>query len=181
MRFINLKKTAIATAFGLVALFGTSEITNAQSRKKIEKQERKVERQQDKLERQRDRYEDRQDARNDRWRVYRNGRYYQTDNRGAELLRQAVNQGYQQGFREGQLDRNNRRRGNYSGSSIYQRGNYGYQRYVDSAQYRYYFQQGFQRGYQDGYNSRNQYGTYRNGSASILGTVLSAILNLQRY
>lgn len=181
MRLENFKKTIVASTLGLAALFGMNEVTNAQTRKSIERQERRVERQEDKLERQRDRYEDKRDARNDRWRVYRGGRYYNTDNRGAELLRQAVNQGYQQGFREGQLDRNNRRRGSYSGSSIYQRGNYGYQRYVDSAQYRYYFQQGFQRGYQDGYNSRNQYGTYRNGSASILGTVLSAILNLQRY
>src|SRR5688572_21155495 len=32
------------------------------------------------------------------YRVYRNGNYYQTDQRGAELLRQAVNRGYQQGF-----------------------------------------------------------------------------------
>ncbi|NJM52549.1 MAG: hypothetical protein HC846_03600 [Blastocatellia bacterium] len=175
-----MKKTAIASAFGLATLFGASEITNAQTRK-IERQERRVERAEERLERQRDRYEDRRDARNDRWRVYRNGRYYNTDNRGAELLRQAVNQGYQQGFREGQLDRNNRRRGNYYGSSVYQRGNYGYQRYVDSAQYRYYFQQGFQRGYEDGFNSRYRYGRNYNGSVSILGSILSGILNLQRY
>ena len=120
-------------------------------------------------------------ANNNRYRVYRNGSYYQTDNRGAELLRQAVNSGYQQGFAEGRNDRSNRRRDSYNNSSIYRSGNYGYQSYVDSSQYQYYFQQGFQRGYQDGYNSRYQYGSNNNGSLNILGTILSGILNIQQY
>ena len=171
MRFINLKKTIVASALGLVALLGTSEVTNAQNRRDRDDQRR--ERRDD------DRRWDQN--RNDGWRVYRNGRYYDTDNRGAELLREAVRQGYQQGFREGQFDRSNRRRGNYYGNSIYRSGNYGYQRYVDSAQYRYYFQQGFQRGYEDGFNSRYRYGTYRNGVANILGNVLANILNLRQY
>jgi flagellar biosynthesis/type III secretory pathway protein FliH len=181
MRLNNLKKTVMVSAFGLTALFGLSDVANAQSRRSIEQQERKIRKEQRKLERKIDRYEDKQEARADRWRVYRDGRYYETDYRGAELLRQAVNQGYQQGFRAGQYDRMNRRRGNYYGSSIYQSGNYGYQRYVDSAQYRYYFQQGFERGYQDGYNSSYRYGTYRNGVANILGSVLQTILNIRQY
>ena len=45
-----------------------------------------------------------------RYRVYRNGSYYDTDYRGAELLRSAVQNGYQQGYREGQNDRRNGRR-----------------------------------------------------------------------
>jgi hypothetical protein len=49
------------------------------------------------------------------YRVYRNGSYYQTDNRGAELLRQAVNSGYQQGFQQGQLDARYGRNGSYYG------------------------------------------------------------------
>jgi len=97
------------------------------------------------------------------------------------LLRQAVNRGYQEGFRAGQMDRRNRRGGNYYGSNVYQNGTYGYQSYVDRSQYQYYFQQGFQRGYEDGYNSRNQYGSYRNGTGSILGAVLSTILNIREY
>ena len=116
-----------------------------------------------------------------RYRVYRNGGYYQTDNRGAELLRQAVNRGYSRVFRQVRLTRNNRRRRGYNNSSIYRNGNYGYQSYVDSSQYQYYFQQGFQRGYQDGYNSRNQYGTNNNGSLNILGTILSGILHIQQF
>ena len=178
MRFINLKKTLVASTFGLAVLFGASEVSNAQTRR-IERQERKIEKERDKLEKQRDRYEDRQDR--NRWRVYNNGRYYNTDSRGAEILRQAVNQGYQQGFRQGQLDRRSRRGGNYYGNSIYRNGNYGYNRYVDSAQYRYYFQQGFQRGYEDGYNSRNRYGQSYNGSVNILGSILNGILNLTQY
>lgn len=118
---------------------------------------------------------------NNRYRVYRNGSYYQTDNRGAELLRQAVNAGYQQGYQAGRSDRSRRRSSSYNSSSIYRSGNYGYQSYVDSSQYQYYFQQGFQRGYQDGYDSRYQYGSYNNGSLNILGTILQGILNIQQF
>jgi hypothetical protein len=115
------------------------------------------------------------------YRVYRNGSYYQTDQRGINLLQQAVNNGYQQGVRAGQADRANRRRGSYNNYSIYQNGNFGYQSYVDSSQYRYYFQQGFERGYQDGYNSRYQYGTNNNGSFNILGTILQQVLNFSQF
>jgi hypothetical protein len=115
-----------------------------------------------------------------RYRVYRNGSYYETNQRGAELLRQAVNSGYQQGYRQGQMDRSYGRGGSYYGNSIYNSGTYGYQSYVDRSQYQYYFQQGFQRGYEDGYNSRTQYG-YRNGSSyNILGTILNGILQLSQ-
>jgi hypothetical protein len=177
MRLINLKKTVLTSALGLVALLGMSEVTSAQSSRSIQQQEKKLQKEQQKLERQRQKFQ----AKQDRWRINRGGRYYQTDYRGVELLRQAVNEGYRQGFYAGQQDRNSRRRSNYYGSSIYQSGTYGYQSYVDSAQYRYYFQQGFQRGYQDGYNSRNQYGSSRNGVVSILGAVLQGILNAQQY
>src|SRR5687768_3311692 len=42
---------------------------------------------------------------NGMYRVYRNGRYYTVNSRGAELLRQAVNNGYDQGFRQGKIAR----------------------------------------------------------------------------
>jgi hypothetical protein len=127
--------------------------------------------------------------RNNRYRVYRNGSYYNTDQRGADLLRQAVNAGYQQGFHAGRNDRNDRRRATYRNSNVYQSGTHGYQSYVNRSQYQYYFRQGFQRGYQDGsnmqyqndYDGQYQYGFSNNGSRSILGTVLSQILNLQSY
>lgn len=112
------------------------------------------------------------------YRIYRNGSYYSTDNRGVELLRHAVNSGYQQGYRQAQSDRQYRRGGNYYGSNVYRSGTYGYQSYVDRNQYQYYFQQGFQRGYEDGYNNQMRYG-YRSGNSyNILGSILSTILNL---
>jgi flagellar biosynthesis/type III secretory pathway protein FliH len=178
MKLNNLKRFTLASVFGLAALLGTSEIANAQSNKQIRKQEQKVWKQQQKIDRQQQKLENMQDR---RYRVYRNGSYYQTDNRGAELLRQAVNRGYQQGYQAGQNDRSYRRGSNYGNSSIYRNGNYGYQNYVDASQYRYYFQQGFERGYQDGFNSRNQFGTNTGGGLNILGSILQGILNIQPF
>jgi len=122
-------------------------------------------------------YDNRRDM-NRQYRYYRSGQTYYTDNRGAELLRQAVNSGYQQGYREGQMDRQYRRSGGYYNSNTYRSGLYGYQSYIDQNQYQYYFQQGFQRGYEDGFNSRMRYG-YRSGSGfNILGNILNTILNI---
>jgi hypothetical protein len=123
------------------------------------------------------------------YRVYRNGSYYNTDNRGADLLRQAVNEGYRQGFAAGRSDRSGRRNGGWLNSGVYRTGTYGYQRGVNRSQYQYYFQQGFQRGYQDGSNSQYQegysgnyqYGYNEDGKLNILGTILNGILNISRY
>jgi hypothetical protein len=126
---------------------------------------------------------------NSTYRVYRNGSYYQTDYRGAELLRQAVNEGYRQGFRAGRSDRGGNVRFSWSNSNVYRSGTYGYQNHVTRSQYQYYFQQGFQRGYQDGsnsrydndYNGQYEYGYYENGSLNILGNILNTVLNIRRY
>jgi flagellar biosynthesis/type III secretory pathway protein FliH len=182
MKLNNLKKTLAVSALGLAVLFGASENANAQTRKQVQKQQQKVAKQQQKVYKQQQKVaKQQQKLQNMRYRVYRNGSYYNTDQRGAELLRQAVNRGYQQGFQAGQADRRNRRNGSYNNSSIYRNGNYGWQNYVDSRQYQYYFQQGFQRGYQDGYNSRQQYGSNNNGGLNILGSILQGILNLQQF
>lgn len=183
--------------------------------RKIDKQQEKIEKQRAKIEQQRIRaqqqrqnewnrrnvnsgndrsngngyYNGNANSNTNRYRVNRNGSYYNTDQRGADLLRQAVNAGYQQGFEAARNDRNRNRRGTYSNSSIYQSGTHGYQSYVNQSQYQYYFRQGFQRGYQDGsntryqndYNGQYQYGYSNNGSMSILGTILNQILNIQSY
>ncbi len=112
------------------------------------------------------------------YRIYRNGSYYQTDYRGAELLRQAVNSGYQQGYRQGQNDARYGRGSNYYGNNIYRSGTYGYQSYVARDQYQYYFQQGFERGYEDGFNNSMRYGYRTNNGISILGNILNGILNV---
>ncbi|MFL6468448.1 MAG: hypothetical protein ACJ72Z_10875 [Pyrinomonadaceae bacterium] len=111
------------------------------------------------------------------YRIYTNGQYYNVDNRGYSLLREAVNRGYQQGFQAGIRDR---RYGNYNyyNNSMYMSGSYGYNSYVERNQYQYYFQQGFQRGYEDGFYSRTRYGTRVGSTYNILGSVLNTILNV---
>jgi hypothetical protein len=112
------------------------------------------------------------------YRIYRDGNYYNVDERGVSLLRQAINSGYQQGYQQGRTDRMYGRGFNYYGNNVYSSGMFGYQSYVARDQYQYYFQQGFQRGYEDGYNNTSRYG-YRSGStANILSNVLGTILNL---
>lgn len=199
----------------MFALLGTSSVANAQSDREERRlrQEQKIARQQAKLERQRQAEWQRRNgqlvitrtnngttyytldpntnvAPPGQYRVYRDGRWYNTNDRGADLLRQAVSEGYRQGFIAGRADMNGRRSGGWSNSTMYRSGVYGYQNVVDRGQYQYYFRQGFQRGYQDGSNSRYnmegyngtfQYGTYNNGSPNILGAILNQILNIQSY
>jgi len=114
------------------------------------------------------------------YRYNRGGSYYETNQYGADQLRQSVNNGYEQGFRAGQADRQDRWNANYKGSYAYQDANYGYNGYyVSQVDYNYYFREGFRRGYEDGYNSRTQYGSQSDGSYSMLGNILSQILSLQ--
>jgi hypothetical protein len=113
------------------------------------------------------------------YRYVYSGTTRETNQYGADVLRQAVNYGYQEGVRFGQADRQDGLPANYRNSFAYQDANYGYSGYyVDQADYNYYFRQGFQRGYADGYNSQSQYGTSLNGTSSILATLLSSILGL---
>jgi len=219
MRLFNFKKFAVITALGLVAILGTSQFANAQrdnrddqrQQQRNAKQREKVAREQAKAQEkwqsdwnrrntQMNSYTTRQNrgytttnvivsTNSDRYRVYRNGSYYNTDNRGADMLRQAVNEGYRQGFAAGRSDRDNRRRSNWSNSNVYRDGSMGYGSGVDRSQYQYYFQQGFQRGYQDGSNSRYQtdyngnydYGYNNNGVLNVIGSVLNGILNISNY
>jgi hypothetical protein len=110
---------------------------------------------------------------------YRGGTSYQTNQYGADLLQQAVNYGYEEGFRAGQADRQDRAPFNYRDSYAYRDANYGYNGlYVSQADYNYYFREGFRRGYEDGYYSRSRYGTNVNGKLGILSSVLSTVLRL---
>jgi len=115
--------------------------------------------------------------------VFEPGRYrtnyrgYRTNERGAELLRRAVNRGYADGYSAGQADRSSGRRLNWRRNEMYRTGTTGYENYVGQSYYRYYYQQGFQRGYQDGFYSRTRYGT----GTEILGNVLNQIFRATRY
>jgi hypothetical protein len=116
------------------------------------------------------------------YRYSRGGRYYETNEYGARLLRRAVRYGYAEGFRAGEADRQDGWSFNYRESYAYQDANYGYDGYyVDRDDYNYYFREGFRRGYEDGYGSRQQYGSYADGQYSVWAQVLSSILNLQSF
>ena len=171
MKLFNLKSILSVGVLSVVGLVGMSQEVSAQGNSGWAHEKNRIRKQQK---------QELKEARR-QYRVYRNGRYYQTDYRGAELLRQAVRDGYQQGYRQGQMDRRSRRNGGYYGSDIYRRGTYGYQSYVDRSQYQYYFQQGFQRGYQDGFNSQSRYGYNSGGTFNILQSVLGAILNIREF
>ena len=114
------------------------------------------------------------------YRYYRGGNYYEINNYGADVLRQAVNNGYEQGYYAGRADRQDRWHDSYEDSYAYQDANYGYSGYyVSQEDYNYYFRQGFQRGYNDGYRSVRQYGRFYNGRYSMLAPALATILILE--
>ncbi|MFS8064426.1 MAG: hypothetical protein ACMG5Z_07530, partial [Luteimonas sp.] len=116
------------------------------------------------------------------YRYQRAGSYYSVNQYGANLLKQAVNAGYEQGIQAGRADRMDRWRNDYRNSFAYQDASYGYNGYyLSQDDYSYYFRQGFQRGYEDGYNSRYQYGRNSGGNYSILTSLLTSILGLQSY
>ena len=112
------------------------------------------------------------------------GQWFSTNRYGADMLRQAVRDGYQEGFHAGRADRMDGWRFDYRNAYAWMDGSYGYHgRYVSQAAYRHYFRQGFERGYRDAYYGRSQYGYYdgRSNLAVILPVVLSAILGFQSY
>ncbi|MEO7042647.1 MAG: hypothetical protein ABI035_10340 [Gemmatimonadaceae bacterium] len=103
----------------------------------------------------------------------------ETNQYGAAMLREAVNDGYKQGYLAGQADRSDRWKADYQDSPAYIDANYGYTgNYVPQGDYNYYFREGFQRGYGDAYNGRLQYGQDSGTNYSILSSVLTGILGL---
>jgi hypothetical protein len=214
VRTFDLKNLAAAISFVLLGILANGGIANAQGNSRHEKQEQKrqqkMQKQLAKAEQERQAEWNRRNSRFERtrtidsgyysvdpdtnvaagrYRINRNGRWYNTDNQGADLLKQAVNEGYRQGFAAGRADRNTRRRGTWSNNNVYRTGSYGYRNGVAQSQYQYYFRQGFQRGYQDGSNNQYrdyyygdyQYGTNNGGSLNVLGTILNQILNIKSY
>ena len=114
------------------------------------------------------------------YRYNRGGSYHEINEYGAKTLRQAVTYGYEEGFRAGKADRDDRWKFNYKDSYAYRDANYGYSGYyIDRSDYNYYFREGFQRGYEDGYHSRYQYGRFADGDYSILDVILNKILGFQ--
>ena len=117
-----------------------------------------------------------------RWQYrYRRGdRYYETNQYGLDLIRQAVNYGYEEGYRAGQADREDHWQSNYEDCYAYQDANYGYFGfYIDRDDYNFYFREGFRRGYEDGYGRRYKYGRVSNGKIAILAGVLAGIVTYE--
>ena len=116
-----------------------------------------------------------------RYQFERAGFYYTVDGYAADMLRQAVELGYQQGFAAGQADLQDQVGFSLNDDFAYQDATYGYAGYVDLSDYEYYFRQGFARGYDDGYYGRYQHGVYSNGVVNIIGSILDQIFNPLPY
>ncbi len=163
------------TKFGLSALFAaflllaTVDNASAQGNSQWAHEKNRVRKEQKAIEK----------ARKHGYRLYRGANYYETDHRGVDIIRRAIQSGYQQGYQSGANDRRYSRRDLYLDEPYYRAGTYGYQSYVDRDQYKYYYREGFERGYRDGYTDQTRYGTNTSGKWSILTTVLNGILNLR--
>lgn len=115
----------------------------------------------------------------DMYRYVANGANRLTNQFGADVLRQAVRNGYAQGYRAGDADRQDHSPSSYQSTFAYRDANYGYAgRDVDQSDYNFYFRQALPRGYDDGFTHRAQYGSTTNGTPTILSSLLSAILVL---
>jgi hypothetical protein len=116
------------------------------------------------------------------YRYNRGGSYYYANRYQADLMRQAINYGYEEGYYAGRADRMDRWSFNYRDAYAYQDANYGYGGYyVDRGTYNYYFRQGFSRGYDDGYYSRDRYGRHYNNNYSLNDSVFRLILNFSNW
>ncbi len=121
------------------------------------------------------------------YRYRRDGRYYQTNQYGIKKLERALQAGYNEGFRAGRADREDRWRYDYRSAFAYQDANFGYDgRYVRQDEYNHYFREGFQRGYEDGYYGRQNYGRRNDNDSGgindewlIAGAVIAAIIGYE--
>jgi hypothetical protein len=105
------------------------------------------------------------------------GRSYDTNAFGADAMRDAANDGYEEGVRSGEADREDGWRGGYRDSFAYLDGDRGYDgRDFDPSQRDHYFREGVRRGYEDGFNDRRRYGHTDEGHYLLSSGVLSGIL-----
>jgi len=119
------------------------------------------------------------------YRYRRGGSYYRTNQYGIKQLERALQAGYNEGYRAGRADRQDRWRYDYRSTFPYRDASFGYEgRYIDQNEYNHYFREGFERGYDDGYYGRNKYGR-RNSSGGIndewliAGAVVAAIIGYE--
>lgn len=116
------------------------------------------------------------------YRYYRAGNYYYTSQYGIQMIEDAINRGYEEGYYSGQADREDGWGFNATSSYAFLDASYGYDSYyISMDEYNHYFREGFRRGYEDGYYSRYNYGRYDNGRYNVLGGILEAIFTFVRF
>ena len=123
--------------------------------------------------------DEKKDAGREMFRVYRGDHFYVTDYRGADLLRTGINEGYRQGFLEGERNYKN---GSYEGprnSITFKTASIGYKQFIDYDEYQYYFRRGFELGYYDGFDGVVRYSTMTDGQRIILDSVVAGILDIR--
>lgn len=112
-----------------------------------------------------------------RFRYYRGHKYFNVNRYVAEVLKDAVDYGYEQGYYAGRADYEDGWRFSYKDCYAYEDATYGYTGYyVDLNEYRYYFREGFRHGYEDGYYNVFYFGRYENGRHRILADILARII-----
>jgi len=122
-----------------------------------------------------DRDNDRDDDRDDHDRDRDRDRDRDNDNINdrSEVRDRAQRVGYDEGFRAGQIDRDNGERANFRDESVYQEATAGYQsQHGMLSYYRQQFRAAFVRGYEDGYHNRNS-NTRRRGIGGVLGDIIN--------
>jgi len=112
-----------------------------------------------------------------RFRYYRGNKYFNVNRYVAEVLKDAVDYGYEQGYYAGRADYEDGWRFSYKDCYAYEDATYGYTGYwVDLNEYRHYFREGFRHGYEDGYYNVFYFGRYENGRHRILADILARII-----
>ena len=171
MQPLKLSTRGFLMILGFVLLLGGSLTVSAQGNSRWAHEKNRIRKEQKAIEK----------ARKHGYRLYRSDRFYETDQRGVDLIRRAIQSGYSHGYRAGANDRRYGRRDDYRDDSYYRSGRYGYEDYVDLEQYQHYYREGYERGYNDGYHSQSRYGYYSGGRWSILASILNGILNARSF
>lgn len=123
--------------------------------------------------------EESKDTGREMFRVYRGDHFYVTDHRGADILRSGVNEGYRQGFLEGERNYMVRNYAGHRDSETFKTASIGYKQFIDLDEYQYYFRRGFELGYYDGFDGVTRYGTTNDGVRRMLDSVLLGILDIR--
>ncbi len=117
-----------------------------------------------------------------RYRYLRSGTYFVITQYGVNVLRDALNYGYEEGYRAGRADRLDGWPFDYRSCYAYRDANFGYTGfYADQFEYNHYFREGFRLGYEDGYYGRYRYGHVVGSRYYLLDNVMSRTFVVVRF